>query len=112
MNHSFLQVLNEITIAFQAKKLKLVIKYSKQNFQFLQYLLEQRFISGFNKKNKLLIITLKYETSLMPSLSGSSSCSKTSHKRAKKRIKFLDLSLTNSLTENNKTYTRLLACFR
>jgi ribosomal protein S8 len=112
MNHSFLQVLNNIIIAFRAKKFKLTVRYSKQNLKFLQYLLQQGFIGCFVKKKKVLIITLRYELSLIPALSSGSICSKKGHQRTSKLLKNSQKNLTINLVENSKSYTGLLARFR
>jgi len=112
MNYSFLRILNDIKTALLIKKLTITVKYSKQNILFLRYLQIQGFISSIVKKGKIVIICLKYDSQLVPIISGISISSKTSHNRPKRLFDSSISNLTVNLTTSKKKYTQLLARFR
>ena len=112
MNYSFIKLLNDIKVAFQAKRLNTTIKYSKQNLDFLRYLLNRGFLSSLTRKKTILIVGLRYDLFLTSSLSGFSINSKISNQRPKKRINSTRSNLTINLTKSDHLSTLLLARFR
>ena len=112
MNYTFIHILTRLLNAVKAKESKISVKFSKQNFLFLKYLLNQGFITAITKKNNTFIVFLKYETFLIPSLIGSSTCFKRNLQKSKnpelnKRSNFIV-----NLFENGQKNRKLLARFR
>lgn len=60
MRSSYIPLLNKIKNAIQRKKLVINISFNNQNLKFILFLQKNNLISGFKKKNTLLMVFLKY----------------------------------------------------
>ena len=67
-----LNTINNIRTGIKKKKLKIIIKFSKINYEFLVFLLNVGYIVGFEKSRKnddlFLIVYLKYSIELLSTL--------------------------------------------
>jgi hypothetical protein len=79
---------------------------------FLRYLTKHGIISTITQKHKVIIVTLKYSASLIPTVSNISITSKISHSRAKQNLKNLSFNSIININESVSEKTRLLGRFR
>jgi ribosomal protein S8 len=64
MKYTFTDLLNKITLGYRKKKLTILTQFTPNNLKILKFLLENKLISGFEKKsqkkNALLLVFLNY----------------------------------------------------
>lgn len=110
MNYSIVRLLNELKKNFKLKKLKLIVKNTKQNLLFFQYLQEKNVIHCIVNQKENLVIFLKYDVNFNPSISSFSTISKKSHQRPSINSKALkNKNFIVNLTTTKTFKTKLLA---
>lgn len=95
-----------------------MLKYSKQNFLFTKFLLENLLISGYTTelqhKRKFIVLFIKYTHAGIPAITDYSITSKTTAPKAKQKMPHskeqVNFIVDYKATKGN--YSRLLARFR
>ena len=118
MNHSFIPLFNIYKNAVTRKKTKVFLTYSQQTLFFVQFLMENSLILGYNtqlqRKKKFITLFLKYDLKNTPVISDFSLMSKTTMPRpilkGSRAIEHSNFIL--NLNSRDGRYARLLAKIR
>ena len=118
MNHNFIRLFNQYKLGYARKNKKLILKYSQQNMLFVHFLLRNKLISGLfteeRKKNKAIVLFIKYDSKLLSALADFSLSSKVAFNSSPIKAQKLNerKNFTLNLTSTEGKYTRLLARIR
>ena len=52
MNHNFIQLFNQYKLGYARKNKKIIIRYSQQNMLFVNFLLQNKLISGLSTEKQ------------------------------------------------------------
>jgi ribosomal protein S8 len=111
-----LQTLNTLKNSINQKKLKVILKFSKSNLTFLNFLLKNNFIAGFEKINKkkqtFLIVYLKYCFDFSSAIRDFSNYEKIYHKKKSQKVEQSSVFITEMKLKNNNLNTDNFLRFR